>query len=710
MLGAPAYLLATAEIVVLLAAAVLGAGRLRARLLPGLAGPAAWVAAAVLAIAILLLPAELLGTVGLFREAPYLLSVFVLSAFLLLRVPLTAEPADIAAGHAEQRAVDEGSLPPRLAAISLAAIAIAHFTIGLRLRLSTGMTGFDSTWYHGPFAAGFAQSGHTFGLQLIAPQFLAWFYPQNSELLHGVGDLVYGRDLLSPLLNLGWLLGCLTAACAIGRPFGAGPVSAAGAALMLDTGLLADQAGEARNDLVAAFFLLAAVAILVNAIAERPDRRPDLATLAVCGLAGGLAAGTKVNLLPVAMALVAALIWLAAPRTRSRAALVSGSGALLGGGYWYVRNLVHSGNPVPQVRHLGPIDLPAPAQTLGGREGHSVLSYLLDRSVFSDWLAPGLHSGLGLLWPALLLLGVVGLLACLADRSRPELRAAAFVGLVAILAWLVAPTSASGPEGMPRGFESGLRYLAPALLLGAALAPLAPALRAPGRRRALLVAIAVAFPFADASAGEWSSGYLATAVLAGVLAAIAGLILSSPGLGGSIGARRPRLGIAVAAGSLLAAVVAFGGYRVERTYLKNRYANPRFTAAGLDAAFRWAQPLSGRSIATTTTRTYPLLGRDLSNEVRYVGVERAHGGFVSPGGCRAWIKALNQGNYDYVVASRDRLGEGAPFPPEATWTANDPAATVVLRRAPTVVFSLHGRLDPSLCAPFSTSGRPEPRP
>ena len=48
---------------------------------------------------------------------------------------------------------------------------------------------------------------------------------------------------------------------------------------------------------------------------------------------------------------------------------------------------------------------------------------------------------------------------------------------MAALAWLVAPTSASGPDGMPRGFESGLRYLAPALVLGLALLPTVPLLR-----------------------------------------------------------------------------------------------------------------------------------------------------------------------------------------------------------------------------------------
>src|SRR5262249_60130387 len=55
---------------------------------------------------------------------------------------------------------------------------------------------------------------------------------------------------------------------------------------------------------------------------------------------------------------------------------------------------------------------------------------------------------------------------------------AGLVGLAAALSWLVSPTSASGPDGMPRGFESGLRYLTPALILGLALLPTVPPLRA----------------------------------------------------------------------------------------------------------------------------------------------------------------------------------------------------------------------------------------
>jgi hypothetical protein len=140
------------------------------------------------------------------------------------------------------------------------------------------------------------------------------------------------------------------------------------------------------------------------------------------------------------------------------------------------------------------------------------------------------------------------------------------------------------------------------------------------------------------------------------------------------------------------------GYPVQRHYLRDRYAHPTFTTPGLNAAFAWARDVSGARIATTGTRQYPLFGTDLSNEVEFVGEDRPHGGFVAPSGCRDWRRLLDQGGYDYVVATRDRIerGKGA-YPPAAAWTAS-PQARVLLRRPPTVVYRLDGRLDPAGCA------------
>ncbi|HEX3042354.1 MAG TPA: hypothetical protein VHP56_09745 [Solirubrobacterales bacterium] len=572
-------------------------------------------------------------------------------------------------------------------ALLIAAIAVIHFAVEAKAKLSTGMTGFDSTWYHGPFVAGFFQSGDTWDLHFIAPQFLAWFYPANGEIFHAAGMLAFGRDVLSPLLNLGWFVGCLVACWCIGRPYRVAPWSLALGAIALSVPALADQAGEARNDIVGIFFLLAAVAVMVNAWGGNggdggtekklggEEGGVGVGAYLVVGLAAGLAAGTKLNFLLPAAVLVVGFALVAPRGDRGRAFVAAALAGLAGGGYWYLRNLAQSGNPLPWIHHLGPIDLPAPEQALGGREAHSVLGYLTDGSVWSDWFLPGLHSGLWLVWPLLLLAAFAGLTFAAigargafvnqeetkAPRGGVALGVAGLVGLATALAWLIAPTSASGPEGMPRGFESGLRYLAPALVLGLSLLPTVPLLRPR---------------------------------LGGKGHPPNGRILKSP----SPSARRlSGRGVPLAGLATLLLVIAIG-YPVQRHYLESRYEDPTFTAPGLNNAFAWARDVSDARIATTSTRQYPLFGTDLSNQVQYLGTEQPHGGFEPPTNCRQYLHLLNEGNYDYVIATRDREEPGKPpYPPAAAWTESA-GGKIVLKKPPTVVFELANPVHPSACS------------
>jgi hypothetical protein len=679
MLSPGRYLLGTAELGLILGFAWLGAVSVRRRLVPKLDGPVSCLATAVLAIALLLWVAELLGSFGFLEPIPYLAAVTIAGSSLWLygrggwgRSPALlgfspVEPAVAGGPHSGEKedaaASGERPHPPSPAAwvaLVIAAIAVVKFGLEVRPQLSSGMTGFDSTWYHGPFAAGFSQSGDTWGLHFIAPQFLAWFYPANSEVAHAVGMLAFGRDLLSPLLNLGWFVGCMVAGWCIGRPYKVAPVSLALTAVALSVPALSDQAGEARNDIVGIFFLLAAVAVAVNAWSARAEGERGVGTgsLIVVGLAAGLAAGTKLNFLLPAGVLVAGLVAIAPRGARWRALAAAGLAALAGGGYWYLRNLAHTGNPLPWVKHLGPIDLPAPEQALGGREGHSVLGYLADGSVWSDWLLPGLHHGLTSFWPLLGALALAGLLLSLGRGADPALRVAGLVGLAAGLAWLVAPTSASGPDGMPHGFESGLRYLTPALILGLALLPAAPQPRRLLRDSKLTSSLSVLL---DAKTRSQRMGWGLALWVVGVVAVVA------------------------------------VGYPVQRHYLERRYSDPSFAAPGLNAAFKWAQGITDARIATTSTRQYPLYGRDLSNHVDYIGEKQPHGGFTAPTTCRRWRELLNAGHYDYVVTTRDRIEPGKPpYPPTARWT-QAPNATVVLRKPPTVLYKLTGPLPPSGC-------------
>jgi hypothetical protein len=680
MLGPGRYLLGVLEILLLLGFAGLGGVVLCRWLLPRFEGAPAHLATAVLALALLIWPAELLGSFSVFEPVPYLLLVAVVGLGLWKFAP---RPPEEEIPHPTQQVWVRDSLLRRdgrwwmaLIALVIAAVAVIHLAAGVKTRLSTGMTGFDSTWYHGPFAAGFFQSGNTWSLHFIAPQFLAWFYPANSEIFHAVGMLAFGRDILSPLLNLGWVVGCLVACWCIGRPKGVAPWSLALGAVALSVPALADQAGEARNDIVGIFFLLSAVAIALNGEREGLGREGGGAGLGlylVAGLAAGLAAGTKLNFLLPAAVFVIGLAVVAPRGARLRALAATGFAALAGGGYWYLRNLIHTGNPLPWIHHLGPIDLPAPQQALGGREAHSVFGYLTDGRVWSNWFLPGLHQGLWLLWPLLLTGALAGLILCLLPGRRAEntpiwseigpSAVAGLVGLACAVAWLVAPTSASGPEGMPRGFESGLRYLAPALILGLALLPAA----LPERFR-----------------------------VAGMGHPPSGRILKAP----SQLARRlsergvPHPGLALAVILFAAAAI---GYPIQRHYLESRYKDPTFTIPGLNAVFAWSRDISGARIATTSTRQYPLFGTDLSNRVQYLGLERPHGGFESPRTCQQYLQLLSEGDYDYVIATRDRLEKGKPpYPPSAKWTESA-GAKPILKKPPTVVFQLSGRLDPSAC-------------
>ncbi len=657
------YLVGVVAIALLAAFAALGAVQLRRWLLPELSGAPAWLATAVLALAIPIWAAEILGTFGLFKLLPFIGAVTLAGAacWALLRRVAEDEggrgrPRPQRPPHPQTGPAGQGADLATLIALGIALVAVVHFAAGVRLRLGTGMTGFDSTWYHGPFAAGFFQTGNTFDLHFIAPQFLAWFYPANAEIFHATGMLAFSRDILSPLLNLGWFAGCLFAVWCIGRPYGVAPLSLALGAVALSVGALADQAGEARNDIVGAFFLLAAVAVALNAWVVQPggERCLSRRALIVVGLAIGLAAGTKLNFLLPAAALLVGLVAIA-PRGRRWGSLAAtGLAALACGGYWYLRNLIHAGNPLPWVHHLGPIDLPAPRQGLGGREAHSVLGYLTDGAVWSDWFLPGLHGGLSLLWPLLAVLALAGLVLCLGRGADPPLRVASLAGLAIIAAWLIAPTSASGPDGIPRGFESGLRYLAPALVLGFALLPASPPVRLRARRWA-------------SSERRWSW------------------------------AIEPER-LVLVAGAVLLALIAVGGWGAQR-YLDHRYADPSFAAPGLNEAFATARDFTGTDIATTSTRQYPLYGTDLSNRVQFIGRERPHGGFVALSSCRAWRRALNAGGYDFVLASRDRIEAGKPpYPPQAAWTASDPGARLVFRKPPTALFVLLRPLDPSACS------------
>ena len=107
-------------------------------------------------------------------------------------------------------------------------VVVAHWAEPTQEAMDTGMYYQDTTWYHMSFSGRFAQTGEVGPLHLTDPlKLTAWYYPQNSELLHAIPMVALDNDFLSPLINLGWLALSLLAALCIGRPYAVGAATAA---------------------------------------------------------------------------------------------------------------------------------------------------------------------------------------------------------------------------------------------------------------------------------------------------------------------------------------------------------------------------------------------------------------------------------------------------------------------------------------------------
>src|ERR1700710_3227721 len=137
MLGPGRYLQGAVELIWLVGFAWLGAARVRRRLLAEVDGEAGFLATAVVAIALLIWIAELLGTVSAFKPVPYLIAMAVVGGALWFVVG--DEPGRDDGGREERRsAAARPSLVATVIALLIAGIAIGHFVSGVRLGVRSG--------------------------------------------------------------------------------------------------------------------------------------------------------------------------------------------------------------------------------------------------------------------------------------------------------------------------------------------------------------------------------------------------------------------------------------------------------------------------------------------------------------------------------------------------------------------------------------------
>ena len=472
------------------------------------------------------------------------------------------------------------------------------------------------------------------------------------------------------------------------------------------------QAGESLNDITGVAFVLAAVALLVNGYAtprpaatDHAGRAIVPAALAVAGIAAGLAAGTKLSFLAPVAALTVAVVVIAPAAGRLRAAALWGIPMLAAGGYWYARNLIAVGNPIPYVGSLGPISLPAPVRDFQLRPDFAVVHYWNDTDVWRDWFGPGLDDSFGTLWPLTLAAMIAVAVLALWRGREPILRALGALVAVTAIAYVFTPLTAAGEEGQPISFVWNVRYLAPAVAVGLAILPCLPLLRATPRRRA-------ARPRRAHGAARVHGG-LAGAVGAGPHQGRRG--------GRRAGGRRRRAGLGPALARRCSARPHPGASRPPwwpprsgapsppatpsrtttsptgtRTPARCRTSTTRCAGRGTCATRESPSPASV-ACSRSTPSTAPTSRIGCSGSASAARTTPTGGSPTAASGA----SAIDAGGYTHVVTTFDPYLPGEMRnSPEGRWTQakNDPNARIVLRDGPVRVFELRGPLDPAGCA------------
>jgi hypothetical protein len=719
------YIAGCFALIGIVAALGLGGYWLRRWIVPEFTGALARLADATLAVALLVVCLEILGSLSLlyFGWIVVLCVGAGLGAAWLGRAKAGGRGLEVAAPRVETIAL--------FIALGVASWTVAEWTFPAQSSLDFGMFGGDTTWYHMPFSAFMAQEHSTVPLHYTDPlRLAAWFYPASTELVNAATIVLFKSDWLAPLQNLIWLPIALLAAWCVGRPYKVGPATLVAAAIVLDAGVMIEtQPGEARNDIMGLAFLLAFAAFLINghqrraptagAVADAPESDApllDRGPLVMAGIAAGLAASVKTTFLVPVVAITIGVVIFSGRGRRWTTAWVMGLPMLVVGGYWYLRAAVKTGgNPIP-ITKFGPLNLPKPDQMpLDPRPRFAVIDYITDPTIYRRWFFPELDNAFGPLWPLILIMAVSA--ACyIAWRSRNKiLRVIAVASLLTAVVYVFTPLTAAGQEGSPTGFFTNTRYLVPGLVLAMAMLPLARPLRAPDQRAwQTLLFLTGVFAITVLTTPRWFTSYIVGTFLLTLCLVWAPAALSMARSRWNVS--RAAVAASAAAVVLLAVVL---GRAQQVQYADQHYVNPDpfLGEGGPKEAYEFTQKLRDQRIGIIGSSQiifgqYGFYGNDVSNHVEYIGVKGPHGANRLPTSCPQLRHLINEGDYDYLVMSQytqdtGPYNAGIPNPyqfPVYGWVKGDPAVKLVVKDfkaspQPDYVFKVNGKLDPAACKP-----------
>jgi len=303
------------------------------------------------------------------------------------------------------------------------------------------------------------QAWYPLSASLVAAWYMAPFFASRADALAWVSltGVLYAAIVAVAAVELLARLGCRRGAWAV-------PV-----VLLVTSGRIDVMASSFSDaDLAVAAALFAAFAFAVPR-GESEARADVMVDAGYAALLSGFALGVKVSAVPVALIVLGTVAWRAGGfRAALRTAAVFGAAWALTAGYWYARNIVHTGNPVYPAAFLVWPGGRFPETTLleyGRRYG--VARAVSDAlAVYANW--PRAHA-------VLAAVGIVGLGVGLALRWRattPPRRTFGCATLLVIGTMLALLPAAPYSAGNAMTFRSGfvhwdsMRYVALLPLLG----------------------------------------------------------------------------------------------------------------------------------------------------------------------------------------------------------------------------------------------------
>ena len=550
--------------------------------------------------------------------------------------------------------------PSRVGVAAPAAALVLLLVAAFAFALYQPRPEFDALAGHLPVAVQWLQARSTWLMPYVSPVSFTTSYPANSELMALWLMLPVQRDFLAQLASLPGVALALAGTALTARELGARAPAALAAAILIPTmpRYLGQLVGTNMQDMLAMGAIAATAGFL--ALHRRSSGR---GAMVIAGLAAGLAVGTRY----AALLMIAPLVVLAAvdclrhPQMRRRGlgklALFAGS-ATVTGAYWYLRNLVLTGDPVyPQTLPWHPV-----------RDLLGLLS--LNRSYLAlGWAPDYWRSALLDAWKLdgpvffVLLSGVLLPLA-LAVKKRPS-------GLVA-WGWTLLPAAALVAF---LATPAGAGYLSPTGL----------GLQAQNLRYALLMLPVLAASLATAGSmlsPAWER--LGIALLFG------GALVSSIALNPTPPPARPlelatvTIALAAAVGMLIIKLrpnrLVLGGLATSLA-LAGALAGPSLATHYDDRRLAVGLPFESARLHLDSTASpvavagfceiYPLYGPDLTRHVEYLTGSDAQLERPLASTMTDWVDSLRQHQVSELVIGSDVCFADVPVP-QANWAAQNP--------------------------------------